>query len=371
MIAGILQPPASGLQPGLYVHVPFCLTRCRYCAFASSTELSGRGAFLDALALGVRRHVGRWGAFDSVYVGGGTPTVLGLDGLARLVAALGPLAITPGADRTLEANPDDCTSSLLAGARALGFTRLSLGLQALDDVALRWMGRRHDAATGMAAARAARAAGFEDVSFDLIYGRPGQTPDAWRRELDAALALGPTHLSCYELSVEPETPLARDPDARPDEDARADLFFAGSEHLTAAGFEHYEVSSFARPGHRSRHNLKYWTHVPYLGLGPGAHSFDGRQRWWNPRDLTPWATALARREDPAEGREILDAASLRLERLALGFRHTGGVAFADLGGCERELAAAMEAGLLERAGDRVVPSVAGLLQADGLAVRCA
>jgi oxygen-independent coproporphyrinogen-3 oxidase len=361
----------SVAAPGLYVHVPFCLTRCRYCAFASSTDLSRRGDYLAGLAREAARHAGRWDRTDSVYVGGGTPTVLGLDGLTSLVAALAPLAIAVDASWTIEANPDDCTPELLAGVRALGFGRLSLGLQSLDDGALRWMGRRHDAARAVTAARLARKAGFEDLSLDLIYGRPGQTPVAWCRELDAALALGPTHLSCYELTVEEGTPLAGDSDARPDDEARADLFFAGSAHLRAAGFEHYEVSSFALPGHRSRHNLKYWTHAPYLGLGPGAHSLDGRARWWNPRSLAPWAKALAAGDDPAEARETLDSAGLRLERLVLGFRHTGGVALRDLVGQERAVTAAVEAGLLVREGGRVVPTVAGLLQADGLAQRFA
>jgi oxygen-independent coproporphyrinogen-3 oxidase len=356
---------------GLYVHVPFCLTRCRYCAFASGTDLSRRGEYLDALAIEAARHADGWGAFDTLYLGGGTPTVLGREGLTRLVAALAPLTFAPGASWTIEANPDDCTPALLAGIRALGFGRLSLGIQALDDPGLRWMGRRHDAAGAVAAVRLARDAGFEELSVDLIYGRPGQTPQSWRHELDAALALGPHHLSCYELTVEEGTPLARGPDPRPDEEARANLFFAGSEHLRAAGFEHYEVSSFALPGHRSRHNLRYWTHVPYLGLGPGAHSFDGQARWWNPRALSPWAAALARGDDPTEAREVLDAAALRLERLALGFRHSGGVALADLAGRERELTASIGAGLLCRAGARVVPTVAGLLQADGLALRFA
>ena len=162
--------------PGLYVHVPFCLTRCRYCAFASSTDLSGRVAYLDAVAREVARHTERWEGFDTVYVGGGTPTVLGLDGLTRLVAALAPLSVEPEAGWTLEAYLDDCTPALLASARALGFRRLSLGLHALDDAALRWMGWRHDVAAGLAAARAARAAGFDDLSLDLFYGRPGQTP---------------------------------------------------------------------------------------------------------------------------------------------------------------------------------------------------
>ncbi len=368
------EPPSA--PPGLYVHVPFCVSRCRYCAFTSCTDLGLRDSFLDGLAQEVSLRSRTWDGFDSVYLGGGTPSALGVERLVRLVRSLGPLGVLPDASWTLEVNPDDCTRELLWGARVLGFQRLSLGAQSLDDRALRFLGRRHDASRVEQAVHRARDAGFEDVSVDLIYALPGQSLGHWRRQLEATLKLGPTHLSCYELTVEPETPLARAIDegtvVLPDDEHRRELFLAGADLLEQEGFEHYEVSSFARgPQHRSRHNLKYWNHVPYLGLGPGAHSFDGFWRWWNHGSVRSWAAHLARGEAPIEAEETLDAEALRLERLSLGFRQRGGVPVADLRGPPVHLRAALDDGLLVREGDRVIPTRLGFLVADGLALRFA
>jgi oxygen-independent coproporphyrinogen-3 oxidase len=374
----MLQPDLEqrSTPPGLYIHVPFCVSRCRYCAFTSCTELALRDPFLDGLAQEVALRARTWEGFDSVYLGGGTPSALGVERLVRLVRGLGPLGILPGASWTLEVNPDDCSRELLWGARVLGFQRLSMGVQSLDDRALRFLGRRHDAAAVETAVHRAREAGFEDISLDLIYALPGQSLGHWQRQLEAALKLRPTHLSCYELTVEPDTPLAKavaeGAVVMPDDEQRRELFLAGSDRLQQAGFEHYEVSSFARgEQRRSVHNLKYWNHVPYLGLGPGAHSFDGFWRWWNLGSVTPWAERLARGEPPTEAEETLDGEALRLERLTLGFRQRGGVPLADLRGPPVHLRAAIDDGLLVREGDRVVPTRLGFLVADGLALRFA
>ena len=362
--------------PGLYIHVPFCVSRCRYCAFTSCTQLELRDTYLEGLAREVALRGRTWDGFDSVYLGGGTPSALGVERLVKLVRGLGPLGVLPDASWTLEVNPDDCSRELLWGARVLGFERLSMGVQSLDDRALRFLGRRHDAAAVEMAMHRAREVGFEDISLDLIYALPGQSLGHWRRQREAALRLRPTHLSCYELTVEPGTPLARAVDEGtvelPDDDHRRELLLAGAEHLEQAGFEHYEVSSFALGSeHRSRHNLKYWNHVPYLGLGPGAHSFDGFWRWWNLDDVRPWAARLARDQPPIASEETLDAEALRLERLTLGFRQLGGVPVADLRGSPVHLRAAVEDGLLVREGDRVIPTRLGFLVADGLALRFA
>ncbi len=368
------EPPSA--PPGLYVHVPFCVSRCRYCAFTSCTDLGLRDSFLDGLAQEVSLRSRTWDGFDSVYLGGGTPSTLGVERLVALVRGLDPLGILPEASWTLEVNPDDCSRELLWGARVLGFERLSMGVQALDDRALRMLGRRHDVAAVETAVSRARAVGFEDISLDLIYALPGQSERHWQRQLDAALRLGPTHLSCYELTVEAGTPLARAvAEGRvnlPDDEHRRALFLTGSDRLEAEGFLHYEVSSFARgPAHRSRHNMKYWNHVPYLGLGPAAHSFDGFWRWWNERELRPWQGKLRRGEAPIEAEETLDAEALRLERLSLGFRQLGGVPVEDLRGPSVHLRAALDDGLLRREGHRVVPTRLGFLVADSLALRFA
>lgn len=362
--------------PGLYIHVPFCVSRCAYCAFSSSTRLELRDLWLEGLAREVALRARTWDGFDTVYLGGGTPSALGVERLVRLVRSLGPLGVLPEATWTLEVNPDDCSRELLWGARVLGFERVSIGAQSFDDRALRFLGRRHDAAAVEQAVHRAREVGFEDISLDLIYALPGQGLGHWRRELDAALRLEPTHLSCYELTLEADTPLMqaveRGKVILPDDDQRRELFLAGAERLGAAGWDHYEVSSFARtPLLRSQHNTKYWNHVPYLGLGPAAHSFDGFFRWWNDSSIQCWAERLSRDEAPVEAEETLDGEALRLERLTLGFRQRGGVPIDDLRGPRVHLRAALDDGLLVREGDRVVPTRLGFLVADGLALRFA
>jgi oxygen-independent coproporphyrinogen III oxidase len=362
--------------PGLYVHVPFCVSRCGYCNFTSSTRLELRDAYLQGLEREVALRARTWDGFDTLYLGGGTPSALGVERLVTLVRSLGPLGILPDASWTLEVNPDDCSRELLWGARVAGFQRVSIGAQSFDERALRIMGRRHGAGAIEQAVLWAREVGFEEISLDLMYALPTQTVGHWQRQIEAALRLEPDHLSCYELIVEPDTPLAKAVDQdkvrMPDDEQRRALFLAMAERLEGRGWDHYEVCSFARtPANRSRHNLKYWTHTPYLGLGPGAHSFDGFFRWWNHGSIPRWAKALAGGEAPLEAQETLDAEALRLERLSLGFRQLGGVPVADLRGRPVHLRAAIEDGLLVREGDRVIPTRLGFLMADGLALRFA
>jgi len=362
--------------PGLYVHVPFCVSRCGYCNFISSTRLELRDAFLQGLEREVALRARTWDGFDTLYLGGGTPSALGVERLVKLVRSLGPLGVLPDASWTLEVNPDDCSRELLRGARVAGFQRVSIGAQSFDDRALRFMGRRHGVEAIEQAVLWAREVGFREVSLDLIYALPSQSLGHWQRQLEAALRLQPDHLSCYELIVEPDTPLAKavnqDKVQMPDDEQRRGLFLAAAERLEGLGWVHYEVCSFARtPAHRSRHNLKYWTHTPYLGLGPGAHSFDGFFRWWNHGSVPRYAKALADGEAPVEAQETLDAEAMRLERLALGFRQSGGVPVKDLRGPPVQLRAAIEDGLLVRQGDRVIPTRLGFLVADGLALRFA
>jgi putative oxygen-independent coproporphyrinogen III oxidase len=361
--------------PGLYVHVPFCKTKCPYCDFFSLTTADQIPAFLAALAGEARLYRGQFPAFDTLYLGGGTPSWLGEAHFAALLQILRQhFTWAPESEITLEANPDDVTREKLILWRDLGFNRLSLGAQSFDDQELRFLGRRHTATQTEAAIELSRAAGFANIGLDLIYGLPGQTLKAWIKTLETALRCAPEHLSCYQLTLAADTPMGREA-ARGnliplDEETQRELFLFTDQFLTQQGYLHYEVANFARgPENVCRHNHKYWTHVPYLGLGPAAHSFDGRRRWWNFSSLAPYGASLKEGEAPVAGQEILTPEQLRLETLYLGFRTQEGVALATL--CEHprgeaivaELAAA---GLVRVDCGRVKATASGLVVADGL-----
>lgn len=322
--------------------------------------------------------------FDTVYLGGGTPSALAPEVLAQIVDALSRRLGTAGARLHLEANPEDVTQESAARWRDLGVRFLSLGVQSFRDDALAFLGRRHDGARARESVGVALAAGFDTVSLDLIYGLPDQTPAEMRHDLDTAISLGPGHLSCYQLTVEPGTVfgnrkakgrLVELPDPQ-----QADLFLLVHRHLAANGYTAYEVSNFARtPAHRSRHNRKYWLGAPYLGLGPSAHSFDGaRTRWWNHRTLSHWRAALDRGEPPVAATEHLDRDALALERLMLGLRTTAGL---DLGNFRERFGIDLEQrnaallgsletdGLARRDDGRLALTLEGLAIADGLAGR--
>ena len=393
-----MPPRHAADRPGLYVHVPFCSAVCPYCDFAVTVGgPRSRRLWLEALLVEIElagaTAAEPWagpGAFDTVYLGGGTPSALDPEDLAAVLAALGRrFGVRPeraegdgGARVFLEANPEDVTADRLAAWRELGVAVVSLGVQSFDAAALAFLGRRHEPERSRSAVELALAAGFRTVSLDLIYGLPGQDEAAWRRELDAAVALGPDHLSCYQLTVEPGTPFGRRRDrgelAELPEPGQAALFRLTHRALADAGWPAYEVSSFARePRHRSLHNRKYWRHAPYLGLGPSAHSFDGRRRrWWNEPRLAAWRARLDRGERPLAGEETLGDAELALERLMLGLRTAEGIdlaAFRERYGID--LLAANGALLDRLAGEglarleegRLAPTLDGLAVADGLA----
>lgn len=277
---------------GLYVHIPFCRSKCAYCDFYSG-PLRGfePQAYADALMRELRARRREVGELQTVYIGGGTPSTMP-------PALLSPLlALAPG-ERTVEVNPDDITPAYADALLRAGANRVSMGIQSLDNAELRAVGRRHTAAAAVEAYRTLRAAGFANISLDLIYGLPGQTPDGWRRTLEATLALGPDHLSAYLLSYEPGTRLdamRRAGKVSEVSDDAAELMYATLCELTrAAGMTHYEISNFAMPGREARHNAAYWDGTPYLGLGPGAHSFDGTLRRYNPSDLKAYMAAPER-----------------------------------------------------------------------------
>jgi len=374
-------PPAE--RAGLYVHVPFCSAICPYCDFAVRT---GRPRDLERYLRALLAEVLLWSqegfAFDTVYFGGGTPSLLETEALAHLLESVHEaLAVETGAPVFLEANPEDVDRERLAAWREMGVRFLSLGVQTFDGAALRFLGRRHTPDQARRAAERALEAGFETVSLDLIYGLPDQGTESWRRDLENAVRLGPQHLSCYQLTVHEGTHFGRlrERGRLPESPrgAQADLFLLTHTVLEEAGLPGYEVSNFAAaPEHRSRHNEKYWTHAPYLGLGPSAHSFRGARRWWNDRDWRDWADHLDQGRRPVAGSERLDRGQLALEAFMLGMRRREGtdlVRFRERYGVDLEqrngalFSRLEEEGLVHREGDRLVPTLHGLAVADSLA----
>ncbi|MFA5028536.1 MAG: radical SAM family heme chaperone HemW [Candidatus Methylomirabilota bacterium] len=317
----------------LYLHIPFCRRKCRYCDFYS-VEADGRvepflGALSREVALAAPHDPGE--EIATVYVGGGTPSLLSPEQIGRILADLQRRwPIQEDAEISLEANPGTLTDESLAGFRRLGVNRLSLGVQSFQDPLLGALGRIHDRAEAIRAVELARAAGFTDLSLDLIYAIPGQTMAQWEADLRTAIGLAPEHLSAYSLTIEQRTPLGRMVAAgatRPaPPEIEAAMLERTMERLAAAGYEHYEVSNYARPGFRCRHNQAYWSHADYLGFGPSAHSFrreDGwrrARRWWNVSDLGVYCARLEREDPPLEAEEALGRQELLAERIFLGLR---------------------------------------------------
>lgn len=324
----------------VYVHVPFCARRCTYCDFSIAVR---RFVPVDDYLRGIERELAvRFRAsptgampedpvqIDTLYLGGGTPSRLGGQGIARLIEILGNrVRLAPGAEVTIEANPEDVTERRVASWRKAGVTRMSLGAQSFEPQVLAWMHRTHSADDIPRAARFARAGGIENLSLDLIFAVPVELARDWRRDVECALALEPAHLSLYGLTVEPGTPLARWQTrglAREAPEERFEReFLAAHNTLGSAGYEHYEVSNYAHVGARSRHNQAYWSRAPYLGLGPSAHSFDGTARWWNESAYVEWLMRLDAGGDPVEEREVLTEEQEESERIYLGLRTKAGI----------------------------------------------
>jgi oxygen-independent coproporphyrinogen-3 oxidase len=322
----------------LYVHVPFCSRRCTYCDFSIAVRKQTpiddfvEGLHLELTELARESHAGdigqRW-ILHTLYLGGGTPSRLGGPGVARALEAIAHFAeLAPDAEVTLEANPEDVTLQAAEEWRRSGVNRLSIGAQSFDDVVLRWMHRVHDAKAIHSAVRAAREAGFDNVSLDLIFALPESVNRSWSRDLDEALSLNPQHISLYGLTVEPASPLGR-VSARggvgPQSDERYALeFLEAHDRATRAGFEHYEVSNFAMPDFRSRHNSAYWTGAPYTGIGPAAHSYDGSSRRWNVAAYVDWLKRLRAGRPIIAGSEHLTKEQHASEAVYLGLRTVNG-----------------------------------------------
>lgn len=358
----------------VYVHVPFCARRCSYCDFSIAVRRDVPvDEYLSALEheLTTRFSAAPIDAVDTIYFGGGTPSRLGGEGVATalsLVERHFPRAA--GAEITVEANPEDVTPEAAAVWRAAGVNRLSLGGQSFDDRVLGWMHRTHDSTAIARAVESARAAGIDNLSLDLIFA----LPEALRRDFESdvrrLLELQPDHISLYGLTIEPNTPLGRWVERgvtieQPEEGYELDFRLA-HDLLSEAGFEHYEVSNYARPGRRARHNSAYWSGVPYVGLGPAAHGFDGETRRWNARAYADWRERASRGEDPLEGSERLTADNRIAEEIYLGLRSDAGLPLTDAD--HRAVMPWIDAGWATRSPDgRLRCTLDGWLRLDALA----
>jgi putative oxygen-independent coproporphyrinogen III oxidase len=349
---------------GVYLHVPFCAARCDYCSFATWTD---RHHLIDAYLAACRADADRlveggMPPATSVFVGGGTPSLVAAE---ALVAVLDRVPRSPGCEVTVECNPDDVTSDLVDAYVAGGVTRTSLGVQSTSPHVLAALGRTHDRANVERAVDIVRRSGIATFNLDLIYGGAGESLDDWCRTLDDALALDPPHVSAYALTVEPGTPLASDPDRHPDDDDQADKYLAATERLGAAGLGWYEISNWARPGHECRHNLLYWTMGEYQGIGCAAHSHRAGRRFWNLRTPDRYVDAVASGATVEAADERLDDDARALEALQLALRTRAGVP-------TDALDAAALPGLVEPAVDdpsRLVLTVDGRLLANEVALR--
>lgn len=365
----------------LYLHAPFCVRRCRYCDFAVTVDRAPlAGPWIEALGrerVLLEREPDPWwpeAPLETVFVGGGTPSLLGPDAMAGVARVLGgELLSDPALEWTVEANPESLTEELAAAWRRAGVNRLSIGVQSFSGSVLRWMGRLHGADGARRAVAAARAAGFGNWSVDLIFGLPDRLERDWRADLDAVLELGAPHVSLYGLTAEDGTPLGREVaegrEALADPERYRDEYLEAAAVLVAAGYEHYEVSNFALPGRESRHNAAYWSGVPYLGMGNSAHSFRDPVRRWNVRDWARYRDLLAEGILPVEDGERVEGETRRLEQRWLGLRTRAGLPIDGLpAGALPLVERWVREGLARREGGRLVLTEEGWLGMDRLTV---
>ena len=356
---------------GIYIHIPFCKSRCIYCAFYSTTDPSLRQRYVDAVCRemelrGERRDI------QTIYLGGGTPSQLTADQLLQLFIYINKVYKLPppsggvggGVEVTIECNPDDITPEYAEALSQLPVNRVSMGAQTFDDQRLHFLHRRHTANQVQQAVSRLREAGICNISIDLMYGFPGETLSQWERDIDSALSLDVEHLSAYCLSIEEGTPLyklhKRDGSfcVICDEETERQMYYLLIDRLTAAGYEHYEISNFAKPGFRSRHNSSYWTDVPYIGLGAAAHSYDRQQRRWNIDDINTYIKGIENGE-PAYDYELIDDTTRYNDRVMLALRTCEGLDLQSLTPADRNY-------LLPLA-DRYIAD--GLLSNDGRRLR--
>lgn len=346
---------------GVYLHVPFCAAKCDYCAFATWTDRHHlQQAYLDACRIDIDRTVAAgMPAATSVFVGGGTPSLVDA---SQLVAVLDAVPRAPGCEVTVECNPDTVTPELVATYAAGGINRLSLGVQSMVDHVLAGLGRTHVPDNVRRAVALTREAGIPTFNLDLIYGGAGESVDDWRRTVEGALALDPPHISAYALTVEAGTPLADDPRRQPDDDDQAEKYLIAAEAFEAAGLTWYEISNWARPGHECRHNQLYWTMGDYQAFGCAGHSHRDGRRFWNVRTPERYIDAVTGGRSPEAAGERLDTDDRRLEALQLAVRTRAGVPASTLPVEDLD-------DLVEVTGDRVVLTMRGRLLANEVALR--
>ena len=357
----------------LYLHVPFCHRRCSYCDFAIAVRkrIPAR-EYVEAVTRELELVGAPQAALDTLYLGGGTPSLLPPEAIDALLRSIRnpQSAIRNEVEVTLEANPEDVTRETAEAWRRAGVNRVSLGAQSFDDKVLKWMHRSHDAAQIGAAVRALRDAGIENISLDLIFALPQELQRDWERDLDLACALEPAHLSLYGLTVEDRTPLARwvsrGAASAPDDDRYAEEYLLAHMRLAASGYHFYEVSNACRAGHRSRHNSAYWSGRPYLGVGPAAHSFDGRARRWNLPGWEAYRRAVAAGRSPVAAHEVLTDEQRDLERRYLALRTVEGLPLSALDRPRPPVTAWVAAGWAVIAHDHLRLTPEGWLRLDSL-----
>jgi len=351
----------TGAPFGVYVHIPFCSSKCDYCAFATWTDRHHLNeAYLGALHADIGRAI-RDGmpVADSVFVGGGTPSML--DG-AELGAVISAIPSAADAEITVECNPDNVTVELLRHYADAGVNRVSVGVQSMATHVLGTLGRQHDQRNVEVAVDAIRTVGLPTFNLDVIYGAAGESIADWEHTVRSIVALDPPHVSAYALTIEAGTPLAEQPDRHPDDDDQADKYELVDELLTGAGLEYYEISNWARPGHECRHNVLYWHQQNYRGFGCAAHSHHDGRRWWNVRTPDRYIELVAAGLPAEASGETLDEPTRRFERMELLLRMREGVPHDALDGDELP-------GLVERRGDRWVLTRAGRLMANEISTR--
>ncbi|MEN6622071.1 MAG: radical SAM family heme chaperone HemW [Smithella sp.] len=370
-------------QAGLYIHVPFCLSKCAYCSFYSIKSANLIPDYLPALQREIEFYGKYFHSFDTIYLGGGTPSLLSCEQLERILSSIHKTyKIAADTEITLEANPGDISIEYLKGLKKIGFNRLNVGIQSFNDNLLKFLGRRHSAKEAIAAIDNARQSGFDNLGIDLIYGVHGSGIKSWKNTLQKAVSFSPEHISCYQLSLDEKTALYKryiaEKFRRLTENQELKFFLTTSEFLEDTGYIHYEVSNFARAGEfQSRHNKKYWHHVPYLGLGPAAHSFLDKRRWWNKSSVREYITDLTEGKMPLENSEELNLDQLQLEALFLGLRTKAGIDLSlyqnkyglDLLAEKKQvIEKLLENNLVKMEQGRLMPTLYGLAVADSLAL---
>ena len=378
---------------GLYIHIPFCASRCIYCGFYSTTSLKLRQQYVDAVCremiLRSERSEVRGERVDTVYLGGGTPSQLTTDQLRQLFLYINKVYQLPsslgeaegGSEITIEMNPDDVTAEYAAVLSQVGINRVSMGAQTFDDERLRFLHRRHTASQVRQAVDILRKASIRNISVDLMYGFPDETLDDWQRDIDAALALDVEHISAYCLMIEENTPLWKwineNGEWRMDEELERQMYEMLIDKLTEAGYEHYEISNFAKPGYRSRHNSSYWQDIPYIGLGAAAHSYTVLEgspserttvRSWNVADIQQYIKVIERGELPSE-QEVIDADTHYNDRITVALRTCDGLNLTTLSDrhrryCLKEAQRFLDDGLLQLHDNRLTLTRKGLFVSD-------